>query len=1167
VGADESDFSLESRGFFGDTLSLVGRAGISTLETLENAAEFFNLDDDPKSMASKLREFEIFKPDFEEAMDEGWLQDTWAGSIPQAMESAGPSLAVAGMGFLTGAAVTPIFPLAGGVIGAALASLGIMGTAEYQNTYESAIEMGKSEEEAKSVAWQTGVIEGLGESAASVIGLGFGKLPANMAIRGLTKFVRRPLGESLDALTKVSMKDFATSLGQTYTAEQLTEFAQAFGQTRALREADMTDQGMVESLAKTIIPTLFMTGGFQMATTGLNMNEKRKLRAGLKSDSEVKRAEALNAITHMLAVEDQGLAEKFHIFAREQIKAGAVDFNMDFAGFADELITAHEAKVAPSPLASQISATDVLTGRISEDTVMNIMEKDLQSQNVVKKNDIMSQFMGLAGARLASTEEVAQADQEILQELEAELVVARGKVYKADGTKRARVSAKAEADLAELEQEYNDATAKLTTGGITTGILRPTVSAPTGRAEGVTKGMLKGQIPKTGIKKGISEQLEKPEDVEIAPEEEVLVGMRQRREALNKTIRERQDALTPEATGILVDQIVQLDQEILQMERALNLAPRKETAPTREELLAKEPGTLTDREQRQAYEERDRIDSELADPNLSLEDRTRLMGEYYHLGILGQIPEGVGQITEEELTEQALAATPEEGVTPEYSTLVYELTAKQESIVQEMDDNNLDKFERAQIRWSQANTNYNQAKEVGNKNMMRIAGEYREAAENTMKLMLARGGDPTARKAVAPDSLLQSRQQALAVYKILRDAVTTRFGKDRRPFTGTGMRGATQASKLDVKEAETLGQLELETKEGTVRTKEITVIGDKIGETGIDGLTDEELVTIHNYYEELVGKLPSEREFTLPQQKAMIREFGLMIGQEALGEQLGFGTEIGLEDATRQLLEAAKEEGGLSSSDFYKELGDILGGMTEVKYSTLLEQDKTITERKVDLPNEVIEWFHDEAMAVGNYRSTGYVGHPRGIEGQVFYVFKQAADEYVVFQGDYDANDGFQGERAGNTAPLYEDANGDPVIFKSRVAAAEAAAEYARGLGSTEWIKFKDQNGIVEYKISPEGTDSVYMILSATNEVSKNKWVVYKDGEVFMNLTPKGKETTNFSGSQGQVKARVEELAGFTTSGTTAINRANKAREEAFKEKQELWGKKHTGKAPEMLAG
>ena len=358
-----ADFYYGQRGVLGDMGSLLARGFASTLETLENAAEFFNANDSTIDTAAKLREFDLFKPDLDEYSNKGWLSDTFLGSIPSAVESMGPSLAAAGAGFAAGAALggpaAPFTAPIGGFIGAALSSLGIMGTAEYQQTYETAIDQGLSEVDASALAWKTGAIEGLGESVGSLIGMG-------PLMKPFAKIAGQGLKTTLSGMTKMNVKAAAKEFFKVYAGEQITEVGQAVSQTKLMRDAGLTDVTDLEAAFKTVIPTLFMTGSFQLGTHSLKLSERAKLKKALAKESNpATRLLAAESLFQMIKLEDADIAEKFKAYAFEHINQGTdMAWDEDFAKFADQLQVAHTKPGEP------FTDADIIAGTVTEEQLM-----------------------------------------------------------------------------------------------------------------------------------------------------------------------------------------------------------------------------------------------------------------------------------------------------------------------------------------------------------------------------------------------------------------------------------------------------------------------------------------------------------------------------------------------------------------------------------------------------------------------------------------------------------------------------------------------------------------------------------------------------------------------------------------------------------------------------
>jgi hypothetical protein len=310
-------------------LSLLGRAAISAGETVENSLEFFGLNDSAVDTVSKLRQIDFFKPDLDEFLGRGFLQETPLGSIPSAFESLGPSLLAGGTGAAIGTAVAPgAGTLLGGLLGASASMLGLMGTAAYQQTYENEIARGVPEESARDTAFKVGVIEGAGEGAAALIPLaGLGKLAGN------------PLKKTLRNLLKIGPKQMALDFGKVYTGEQLTEFLQNTAQNKVLMDAGHSMESVLEGNLKTVIPTLFMTGSFQLGTKILNGRQKQELVAGLSEENPKELRQLYSDVIHkQLLKEDPGIATSWKQLADTKIQAEQpIDINQEFGQALDQL--------------------------------------------------------------------------------------------------------------------------------------------------------------------------------------------------------------------------------------------------------------------------------------------------------------------------------------------------------------------------------------------------------------------------------------------------------------------------------------------------------------------------------------------------------------------------------------------------------------------------------------------------------------------------------------------------------------------------------------------------------------------------------------------------------------------------------------------------------------
>ena len=361
----ESPFYRHHRGFGGDMVRLAAETGLGALETLENAANFYNPTDTPIDMVSKLSRFDILKPDIEEWSNEGYM-GSWGelGRPAEWARSLGGSTAIAAVGFGAGLLRTGS-PL-GGYIGAITSLVGVMGTAEYQNVKETFLANGKSEEEAHNAALASAGWEVGGEAVAWAIPL--------IGIKGLTKVAGQPLKKTLGAMLKMSPKEIAVSFGKQYLGEELTEATQGVAQNRILRDAGLSDMSDREAFLQTVMPTLLMTGMFGVGAGAINAHNRNIIKYNINNlENPQARVIAAKAIYDNLLTEGpegQQLANSWSQSFKQHLKDGtAVPFDEDFAHFADQINELHGTK----PTEEEIKA-----GTVSQDQIDRILLEDKQ---------------------------------------------------------------------------------------------------------------------------------------------------------------------------------------------------------------------------------------------------------------------------------------------------------------------------------------------------------------------------------------------------------------------------------------------------------------------------------------------------------------------------------------------------------------------------------------------------------------------------------------------------------------------------------------------------------------------------------------------------------------------------------------------------------------------
>jgi hypothetical protein len=124
-------------------------------------------------------------------------------------------------------------------------------------------------------------------------------------MKPLINIAKKGLKPTLKSMLKADVKSFGKDLLKVYAGEQTTEIGQAVSQTHFLRNAGLTDQTSLEAALQTVIPTMFMTGGFQLGTSTLQANQRAKLKESLSAKQDpLIRQSAADSITKMLAGED-----------------------------------------------------------------------------------------------------------------------------------------------------------------------------------------------------------------------------------------------------------------------------------------------------------------------------------------------------------------------------------------------------------------------------------------------------------------------------------------------------------------------------------------------------------------------------------------------------------------------------------------------------------------------------------------------------------------------------------------------------------------------------------------------------------------------------------------------------------------------------------------------
>jgi hypothetical protein len=366
LGIDPSEFYYGQRGMLGDMGSLAAEAAVSGLEVIENAAEFFNLNDSEVDMVSKLRTFDLLKPDIDEFVGEGAM-----GGFEAFGHDLGTPRDIART---VGASATGLIPglLIGGVPGAIMSSFGLMGASEYQQTYEHAIQEGLSHAEASELAGKVGGTEAFGEAIGTAIGLG-------PVLKGFTRLAKQPLKHTLNGMLKTSPKAIAKQLGITYAEEQATEFGQAGLQNKFMREAGLTDETQVEALVRTILPTMFLTGAFNLGTNVYTQRQKSQLKAALNGKDKGRQKQAIDMITRNLAQEDPAVSKAWDVYSKYTLASGAnIDWNAAFDSVSKQILEMHGEADSLITEADILKGGPALEAKINKYTAKGIMtQRDL----------------------------------------------------------------------------------------------------------------------------------------------------------------------------------------------------------------------------------------------------------------------------------------------------------------------------------------------------------------------------------------------------------------------------------------------------------------------------------------------------------------------------------------------------------------------------------------------------------------------------------------------------------------------------------------------------------------------------------------------------------------------------------------------------------------------
>lgn len=348
VTSGESPY-VDERGFAMDTASSLGRGvlglvgkGAKAFEVL--TSKEIGLDE----WAARTREnVDFFKPDESEFYGEkGAIGRGWQGAMESLPASIGGALPGAAAGAAIGSAFGGIGAAPGAVIGGLLSTLGLFGAGTYGEAKERALENGLSENDAHMYALKHAAIEGGIETAASGV---------ELLTSGLGKFFTKPLTQSLKQILKVPAKDIAKAYGKTMATEVSTEMLQSgLGAGTDIQYGMGGDTTVLESMAESILPAVFMSGIFTTGSQAYNAKKRAQMHKDLTSNDSALQMRAVNALYENIRKEDPELADGFKSYAVANLGT-PFDINVNLVDMMTE-VRENETKGDINPLDSDVDA-------------------------------------------------------------------------------------------------------------------------------------------------------------------------------------------------------------------------------------------------------------------------------------------------------------------------------------------------------------------------------------------------------------------------------------------------------------------------------------------------------------------------------------------------------------------------------------------------------------------------------------------------------------------------------------------------------------------------------------------------------------------------------------------------------------------------------------------
>lgn len=321
VTPEEEDTTVvPERGFWGDTGAGLLRGFGSLAESAVLAGEAVLGESTwDERIAKTMRESKYTAPDVSEYLEkEGLVKRGYTG----ALEAIPSSIAPAAAGAAIGTAILPgLGTLAGGIVGAGLATFGFFGLSEGRRGYKQGLEAGLDEEEAKWYGMKKGLTEGGLETAAIVADIMVpmsGRL-ARVGVKGATR-------ASLGSLLRQEPKKYATDMLKIWGVENLTEQAQLQLGGEIDKQYGLGDGVSWEERAETVAVTTWMSLFFGAAGVGFNATERARLKSDLTNPE--KADAAADRIQSILRKEQPEVAENFRV-VYEQAKRDGIGFSID----------------------------------------------------------------------------------------------------------------------------------------------------------------------------------------------------------------------------------------------------------------------------------------------------------------------------------------------------------------------------------------------------------------------------------------------------------------------------------------------------------------------------------------------------------------------------------------------------------------------------------------------------------------------------------------------------------------------------------------------------------------------------------------------------------------------------------------------------------------------